>query len=615
MRALPALRALSVLLALVVALVGVRPAQGADARRAIPPEAAAVLDRALSGLPASITVGDVAIARDTVRLNACRAAEPGACVELTLSDPLGDCSGAVHGPWCVLASPAGGVDDVRAPLLAALGGLSDADVWREIPPDPHLDPAARQASGPRWVPASDDLGPALGRVDAALPRWVVALAAVVVPLALGLLLGLALRRLLRRRVGPGWGLLLAAAPFGLWPVLDPTRVPLGLADEVLLLGTLGLGLAVGGAADLSRRGFARLGLTLGASLLALLLFEGVARVALPRPPAFADPAGQSLFFLPESTGRGFFGDVICRAVYPGHYPELFEARSRPAQGAERVVLHVGDSMAAGYGLRADGDYFGGGEPEAYPVLLNGSEASVVHVNAAIPTAGLDHYLLIVRAWLPRLRVSGVVVHFFLGNDLSDIDAGSICCREETWLVYGADGPRARCPEPQTGLAPLATPRRARGPFLARLLAPWSEAAAHALLAFDRLFGARLPADDAVTRRTHLEAIFAALKADCDRAGVPLALVIVPYRWALEEPDPQASEAWRLRETLLAEGAKLGVAVLDPWMDFEAAVKAGGEEASWYASLVPRDIHFSAKGNRWMADWLAPRLAAALRLRP
>jgi lysophospholipase L1-like esterase len=45
------------------------------------------------------------------------------------------------------------------------------------------------------------------------------------------------------------------------------------------------------------------------------------------------------------------------------------------------------------------------------------------------------------------------------------------------------------------------------------------------------------------------------------------------------------------------------------------VKASGEEASWYASLVPRDIHFSAKGNRWMADWLAPRLAAALRLRP
>lgn len=382
------MRALPVLVALVLAFVAGRPVLGADSPgRALPPEAAPALVGALGRLPASVVLGDVSIARHTVRLRACRAAEPSACVDLTLGDPREPCDGVVRGSWCVDAVPEQGLDDVRAPLLAALGGLAEADVWREIPPDPHLDRAAAQNPVPRWVPASDDLGPALGRVDAALPRFVVAFAAVGVPLALGFALGLALRRVLRRRVGAVAGLLLVVAPFALWPLLDPTRWPLGLADEVLLLGTLGLGLALGGAADLSRRGCARLGLALGSTLVALLLLEVAVRLALPRPPAFANPAGQALFFLPESTGRGFFGDILCRAVYPGHYPELFEARTRAARDAERVVLHLGDSMAAGYGVRADSDYFGGGEPRAYPALLNGREPGVLHVNAAIPGAG------------------------------------------------------------------------------------------------------------------------------------------------------------------------------------------------------------------------------------
>jgi len=576
--------------------------------RVLPPSVAPLLQQALERMPAAVSVGDAAIDPARVRFQACRAAEPGQCLAVTLSDPDEPCAGVAKGAWCVTTAPVEGLDDVRDAVVGALATLTERQVWSRLETDAEA-AARRQASrtpDPPWSVHRDDTAYRLADLEAGLPRWLAALLAVTVPLAAGLGLGRVVRGVARRRVG---GALAAAAlglaPFAAWPVLDPSVVPLGLLDEVLALGAVGAGALAGAHRAFRREAWGRWGLAAASTALSLLAVEGALRLLLPTPPAFPAVARQQLFTVEEPTGRSYFADAICRAIYPQVAPDALTSRLEQAARGPRTVLHLGDSMASGYGTRDD---------LAYPVLLAGRTGDLVHVNAAVPTAGGDHYLLILRAWRERLPLAGVVLHFFTGNDVADLDAPSPCCAFEPWLVYDGPGPRARCPEPRVGVALAARAWALQGPFVLRVLAPSSALAAWSLAALERGALSLRPAVDDATRLAHLRAILAAMKADLDAAHVPLAVVLVPYRWALEEPDRAASEGWKLHADVASMVGELGIGGLDPWDDLGRALE-GSEAASWWAALVPRDIHFSEKGNRWMADWLAPRLLPALGISP
>ena len=254
------------------------------------------------------------------------------------------------------------------------------------------------------------------------------------PILAGLLLGGVIQRLLGgRRRGVGWALLLVLLPATAVVALLLAIPVVGLWDGVLEGALLGIGVLLGA----HRLGASprRVLLAAGVGVASLVVLEIAVSVLLPPPPAF--PTGRELHLLLADSmraGGAWQGwdmrsrEIACSVIYGDQYVSMLDlsderdvqrpATWTPRSDVERRVLHVGDSLAYGFGVE---------RPDTFVSRLQALEPDVEHVNASMPGIAPDAYLALLRAWTARARFDEVVLYLFTDNDLRDLDGPFPCC--------------------------------------------------------------------------------------------------------------------------------------------------------------------------------------------
>jgi hypothetical protein len=437
------------------------------------------------------------------------------------------------------------------------------------------------------------------------------LALIAVPIGLGSVVGSAVCRVRGRRLGGalaviGCVLVPAAAVVGLG-----IRFPIiGLWDagfEGLLFGA-GVLWAVHRALQ-DGRTLALLATSMGVSL---VLIEVLSRVFLPAPPGFPTRGGPHLLLAEALRGDvthqpwdTLSKDLVCSIVYGDQYSPIFDLSSaeqsivtprnftaRP--DARRRVLHLGDSMAFGFGLERS---------ETFTADLERLQPGVQHINASIPGTAPDAYLGILQSWIAAHRIDLVVMHVYEGNDLDGLDSRYPCCDWKSLLVYEGGDADLRCATataPNLGHAGLPWLRfHNPPPYLVRALLGTSTAAAHlaAAMAREPYFLVDQPLE---TRVAHLEAILRSAGALLAARQIPFIVDVLPTRTWLE-----TLATWQHYAPNIVEAARrAGVPVVDESDFFRDAVRRG--ERLFFDH--PQDIHFNAHAHALWAAWLRDRLA-------
>ena len=441
-----------------------------------------------------------------------------------------------------------------------------------------------------------------------IATWVALLA---VPILLGWILGFLLRSLRGRRLQ---GLVAALVCVALPPVAAvavTVRWPLvGLWDaavEGLLTGVALVCAAHGAFAD------ARRPAVLAASvLLALVLLETLGRLLLPPPPGFpprrphlllADALRIDSARMPWDTRCK---EIVCAIAYEDQYGGLFDPAEAqrdiltprgwaPRPGAVRRVLHLGDSMAFGFGLPRE---------ETFTAVLERLEPGAQHVNAAVPGTAPDAYFVVLQRWIELHDIDLAVMHIYEGNDLDGLDSRYPCCGWQSLLRYDDGGAVRRCAQatpPELGLAGLAWLRHHNPPpFLLRALVGHSHAAAYAAAAMtlEPYFLVDQPAE---VRLAHLEQILRATRALLEARRIGFVAVVLPARTWIE-----TQATWQHHAPQIVQAARrAGVPVLDGSEVFRAALARGRQLFFDH----PNDIHFGAGGHAAYAEWLHGELPA------
>lgn len=432
------------------------------------------------------------------------------------------------------------------------------------------------------------------------------LASILLPLFLGWIVGLALGRLRPVARSPRLQVAIGTAPAIAAFLAVPFIVRVGAWDVAATGLLLGIGLIVGcrgGPRTIDRRTAA---LGAGSVVLSLVLLETGTRLVLGPGQAPPRVGAGHRFVLPG----GYTLDYECGCLFPdaqaGFDTSRRSLRVRLDLAGHRPerVLHVGDSLVEGSGVRLD---------EAFPAVLGERQPDVAHVNVGFGGSGPDIQYLVARAWLARMDgVRQVVMHFDPINDLQfDLDRWHACCDRGPLLEYADDGRvRPRCEEPSPrpsrkylfGLSP--------GPFALRAASSFSAFARHATAALLRGSATHLLAGggDLATRWRHYEAILRTFRDDLASRGIPLVLVVMPARPAILQEDPVAGAAMQeIRRQAASVATSLGIPVLDPGDDAANLVLRDGPGALFLGGTDP---HFNAQGHRWMATWLAERLPPA-----
>ncbi len=548
--------------------------------RVLRPSSAQLIEAAFARAGTDLRLDDAKILQDRVLAKVCQTAQPTVCHQLELRDPSAHCRDRRVGPWCLRYLE--GPPPQAEALEKALAEDRDAALWSRPPGAPEPPPSP----------------------------WGLALAWLLAPLAAGLLAGTAHRLALKRRIAATWPILLVFAVLaGLGAAAGFLTMRVGLWDllAVALLATAGWLL---GAHVLATRRAPLLlaGMT---TLLGLLALEAVARWILPMPPAFPPPEEASLL-IPVLEARQAEGRLHAQSAQaacglllpqPGATDPL-PARLAAPEGTHQRVLHLGDSLA-----------FGSGVPTAqrFTTLLERAEPGVAHLNAAMPGTSIDaQYLLVLRV-LEQAPVDLVVLHVFVGNDLVEIDRPYPCCREGPLLTWPAQGvPQPRCKtadvRPERGMTAWYL-ARSPAPYPLRVLTSVSLAARHLCGLQVRLahwLGEGPSLSPQVATARYYSAV-RALHAELARRNIPLVLVILPVRSALDAgPRGDAEVVQRL-------GRDLKVPVLDAWSLFTEAVRSR-PEASLFIPKPPGDPHFSASGHALVADWLHVKLERVAKAR-
>ncbi len=562
--------------------------------RALPPGAAAIVQRSLAREAPVVRLGSARLEPDHADLVVCP--EAGPCFEVRLEDPRLGCHGEVAGPFCLRFPSEQPRPDARAAVIRGFAAEDPRGAWIEI-----ADPASDGHSMPGGSPGRSGPSP-----------FALLLALTMVPLTAGALFGSIARVLLRRRVASR---ALAVALFVVPPLLAVAvgvrqRV-VGVWDLAVAGAQFGLGvwlIAHRGALALRTR---RAALVAGSTLIALLAAEGVVRIALPRPPPI-DPAERHRLFLDAHHADMAFArfdfwrdndlaTTVRRALYPTADSGFYVERGARAPGATRHVLHLGDSMVFGLGVDRG---------QAFPGVLESLEPGVAHINSGIPSLAPDAELLLLRRWVARTPLDQVVVHLFTGNDIKEMDAAYPFCADGPLLDYAPPSPRARCPEPDY--------RFARGhlrwmlehsppPYVLREIGGFSVLAERTVLALtalrERVMG-HSRGDEVAWQ--HLERVLRAMRDELAARHIDLVVDVLPLRAALEAFDPTITEAYATRTRMVAMTRALGITVLDPWDVFQDAVRRDGA-ARWFARAMTHDLHFSPEGHALLARWLAERL--------
>ncbi len=446
-----------------------------------------------------------------------------------------------------------------------------------------------------------------------LSTALVSLLLIAIPLSFGAMLGSRLRRL-RGRHWRGVAVVLAcllattATAVALvirWPVI-------GLWDAGTEGFLLGIGILISahrGFAD--RRNAWLLGL---AFFLSLLLLEGLSRAFLPPPPGFPNNNGPHFLLadvlrsdLTHQPWDTLCKELVCSILFPGDYQSLLDLsaaerdivtprRFVPRGEVQRRVLHLGDSMAFGFGLPRQ---------QTFTSILEQWQPDIEHVNAAIPGTAPDAYLRVMHSWLAMHRFDLVVLHIYEGNDLEGLDSHYACCNWQSLLVYKDGSAAARCPQPtqpDLGNAGLTWLRfHNPPPYLVRALVGTSSAAAFlaGAMTIEPFFLVDQPMD---TRFEHLELILRAAKAEAAVHNIALVVDIIPARTWLETLSTWQHYAPRIVEI----AQRVGVPVLDASAEFRAAVVEGQQLFFEH----PADIHFAASGHALMGKWLHANIPAA-----
>lgn len=305
-------------------------------------------------------------------------------------------------------------------------------------------------------------------------------------------------------------------------------------------------------------------------------------------------------FLPVFYGPSD-GRTWCQ-LYPDHYPREWAKASVVRRKATTRVLHVGDSMTYGSGVRPH---------ERFTALLDAMKPEVAHLNGSVPGSGTDLQLLVIRQWLKRVRLDLVVLHFFVGNDIYDMNRPYPACDDQPVLRYTEAGPVPRCPQPLWG----GGGRRLKSPapYALRVSTSFSVAAQHICALLWRISHSRVSSFDESLAWRQLEAVLRAIRDAARTRGVPLVVNLIPYRASFEEKSANMDALRRHRRKSIELMRRLDVPAIDPHDLFAKRVRVGGSGALFLAS-PPGDVHFNPKGHRLMADVLAEELPRFLRNR-
>lgn len=450
-----------------------------------------------------------------------------------------------------------------------------------------------------------DTGP--GTFASDLAAFLAAIALLTLPPLFGGLIAAALRRVevvRRRRFLAALALALPPFALALWKIRHLDDV--GFWD---LLG-LALGFAAGVALVMALpEGRVRRGVTgvLGGTLVGVALVEIVARVVLPAPSSVPSPS-QARWSVPV-TNR----DASCNLMYPPlHY---IEQRLSEGEPERPTVLHIGDSLVAGVGVRRE---------ETFVADLGAGQPGVRHVNLGAAGAGPEAYVVTLSRWTaspPRLAV----VYVFTGNDLEDLGAPSLCCEGGPLLRSVGGRLEPRCPTPRWSIPPMRHAVTSPAPFALRVLAGSFRVA-------DALLRLTVWSQQSIARRgwgspigrlppargrewEQLAPVLRALRTTADAHRTPLLVVALPSRATLERSlgrTPEGYDYWgdlprgRAAQQRIVDLARAaGIDALDAWEPVRAAFEREGP--ALFAREYPGDVHFSALGHRVFTAWLMEAL--------
>jgi lysophospholipase L1-like esterase len=422
----------------------------------------------------------------------------------------------------------------------------------------------------------------------------VAVLLVAVPLLAAVLLGRALRHWRWSGVA------------GVFAILSLTLACLEGLRQVGAWDTVAVGLfaATGfllGGARLEWRGGLVLALS---SALAAAMLETAARSWLPPPPHFPDAAKATLIFEPAAWDAGCAVLYTAESVDDDVHVLRRPQPNRKSRQHPRLVVHLGDSMTYGEGVRGD---------ETFPALLDARQPTALHRNYGVWAVGTDFEYLLLQRILAEHSPSVVVLHVYVGNDIRDIDRPYACCEAGPLLDYAADGPIARCESAQWSFPLAYRLSRSPPPFPLRVAASWSYAARHAAAAFSRLTSRLEPGAEFIlsegeasqTDWEHFTQILATLH-DGLPPNVELIVNLLPNRQALEMTDPKSSPSYRAAERIAEITARFDIRTIDAWDVLATAVKRDGARRYFR----DQDIHFTPEGHRLLADWLEAQLPSA-----
>ncbi len=449
-----------------------------------------------------------------------------------------------------------------------------------------------------------------GTFSSDLVAFLAALALLTLPPLLGGLLAAALRRVeavRRRRFLTALPLVVLPFALALWKVRQ--------LDDVGFWDLLGLacGFAAGVVLVMALpEGRVRRGVTgvLGGTLVGVALVEIVARVLLPAPQSVPSPS-QARWSMPV-TNR----DAPCNLMYES--PHEIEHRLSEGPSDLPTVLHIGDSLVAGVGVRRE---------ETFVADLGVAQPGVRHVNLGAAGGGPEAYLVTLSRWTAARPAQLAVVYVFTGNDLEDLGAPSLCCEGGPLLRSVGGRLEPRCPSPRWSIPPAMHAVTSPPPFALRVLAGSFRVA-------DALMRLTVGVQQSLARRgwgsssgrrppargrewEQLAPVLGALHTTAAAHRTPLLVVVLPSRATLERSlgrTPEGHDYWgdltRGREAQqrvvdLARAA--GIDTLDAWEPVRAAFEREGPPL--FAREYPGDVHFSALGHRVFTAWLRSALDA------
>jgi hypothetical protein len=443
--------------------------------------------------------------------------------------------------------------------------------------------------------------------DISLEPWALALALLAGPLLIGFVVGSGLRRL------PGRTLLRApivlACPIFM-VVLGP-RIRLGIWDSASIGVLAALGM-VGGMLALQQRPREIL-VVLISLVVALAGVEVVVRLRMPNPPGFPAIEGARVF-LPRidiehaEPAHGDFAEFHrqavdgCSLLYPDSHPGHVAERTQRDHEAHGSVVYLGDSMTYGLGVQMD---------QTFPAVLERRAPSLFHFNLGFPGTSVDYHYVIARHWIDRIPtpVKLVVLGLYF-NDILEIGQGMACCRNQSLLAFDGHTPVERCPVPNWvpgyGESTAWFLRNSPPPYPLRVAMAFSYVARYInALIYQRASQAE-DSDRPVhgTEWDRMRDVLTALRAELARRDIPLVIVMMPMRAALEATDPAALQGYRDTQRMKELATSLGIRTLDSWEHFLPLVRQNGSSRYFIGS---NDIHLTPEGHVEMANWLAANI--------